>query len=68
MAKVSTCFNRQEMLRGHPCDYPTGLCDARDPVPLEAGAALRWYRKTADQCAACGENSLLWFTLMLVGF
>ena len=43
-------------------------CDAKDPTPLEAGAALRWYRKTNDQCAACGENSLLWFTLMLVGF
>ena len=68
VAKVSTCFNRQEALRGHPCDYPTGLCDAKDPTPLEAGAALRWYRKTNDQCAACGENALLWFTLMLVGF
>ena len=68
VAKVSTCFNRQEALRGHPCDYPTGLCDAKDPTPLEAGAALRWYRKTNDQCAACGERSLLWFSLMLVGF
>ena len=50
------------------CPEKTCRCDAKDPTSLEASDALRWYRKTNDQCAACGESALLWFTLMLVGF